>query len=576
MTTATGDPRADGSWEELLAERSFIELDALARATALVDNGAVRVLGGPFDRIESPWLEPQGITPQSDDGTVIALGEIGGAPVVIAAIEQGFQGGGTGEVSGAKISQALTLAAADSRAGRPTAAVILFETGGVRLQEANLGLNAVAEVCSALLDLRPVAPVVGVIAGTVGSFGGMSIAAGLCTSLIVTPQARIGLNGPAVIEQEAGIDEFDSSDHALIWAVNGGRQRHATGLADVLVPDDTDRIRAAVTDAVGAGASPRYPFRSRRLDVLGSRLAAVDPARPPAPTDLPRLFGPTYTPLPARPSASPAPAAGPGPSSRGRAWLSALADGAVDAVIPSVIRVLTDTTLYLAVVPDPDNPYHRARDGQVGLTEALALARAVTELTAADRAAEVKRAIVAVVDLPSQAYGRLEEMVGLHQAMAAAVDAYHGARTSGHPVVALVVGSALSGGFLTHGLQANQILALDDPGVEIHAMHRAAAARITLRTVEDLDELAKTIKPLSYHVEDWATLGLCDGLLTVEGADSPTPADIATVGDALAAAIERGRRGPTDLSNRLDSSGAVRSRHASRAVREVLTRQWHE
>jgi malonate decarboxylase beta subunit len=208
---------------------------------------------------------------------------------VIAAVEQRFQGGGTGEVSGAKIAQALTLAAADSRAGRPTAAVILFETGGVRLQEANLGLNAVAEVCSALLDLRPLAPVVGVIAGTVGSFGGMSIAAGLCTSLIVTPQARLGLNGPAVIEQEAGIDEFDSSDHALIWAVNGGRQRHATGLADVLVPDDTDRIRAAVTDAIGAGAAPTDPFRSRRLDVLGSRLAAVDPADRAAATVRPHL-----------------------------------------------------------------------------------------------------------------------------------------------------------------------------------------------------------------------------------------------------------------------------------------------
>ena len=91
------------------------------------------------------------------------------------------------------------------------------------------------------------------IAGTVGSFGGMSIAAGLCTRLIVTPQARIGLNGPAVIEQEAGIEEFDSADHALIWAVNGGEQRHATGLADSLVPDDADRIRAAVTD----GLSPR-------------------------------------------------------------------------------------------------------------------------------------------------------------------------------------------------------------------------------------------------------------------------------------------------------------------------------
>jgi len=144
--------------------------------------------------------------------------------------------------------------------------VILFETGGVRLQEANLGLNAVAEICSAVLDLRPLAPVIGIIAGTVGSFGGMSIAAGLCTRLIVTPQARLGLNGPAVIEQEAGTDEFDSSDHALIWAVTGGPQRHATGLADDLVPDDVDRIRAAVADAVHAGPAPaaHTPQRATR------------------------------------------------------------------------------------------------------------------------------------------------------------------------------------------------------------------------------------------------------------------------------------------------------------------------
>jgi len=285
------------TWQELLARRSFIELDALGRATALLDPGSLRVLAGPFDRLESPWLVPQGITPQADDGTVIARGTVDGRPVVIGSIEQGFQGGGTGEVSGAKISQALLLAATDSRAGTPTAAVILFETGGVRLQEANLGLNAVAEICSAVLDLRPLAPVIGVTAGTVGSFGGMSIAAGLCTRLIVTPQARIGLNGPAVIEQEGGIDEFDSSDHTLIWAVDGGEQRYATGLADDLVPDDADLLRAALVDAINAGVAEPGRHRSQRLDVLASRFATLDLATPLNPRDLRTLWGGRYEPV---------------------------------------------------------------------------------------------------------------------------------------------------------------------------------------------------------------------------------------------------------------------------------------
>jgi biotin-independent malonate decarboxylase beta subunit/biotin-independent malonate decarboxylase gamma subunit len=569
---------AGQTWQELLARRSFIELDALGRATALLDPGSLRVLAGPFDRLESPWLVPQGITPQADDGTVIARGTVAGRPVVIASIEQGFQGGGTGEVSGAKISQALLLAAAESRAGTPTAAVILFETGGVRLQEANLGLNAVAEICSAVLDLRPLAPVIGLVAGTVGSFGGMSIAAGLCTRLIVTPQARIGLNGPAVIEQEAGIDEFDSGDRTLIWAVDGGEQRYATALADDLVPDDAHLLHAALVDAINAGVTVPGGHRSERLDVLASRLAILDPASAPDPRDLRTLWGREYEPVPvpaSRGDGTTEKSTGP-PTTRGRSWLRALSgDTTPEPIIPSVLSATTDTARYLAVVPDPDNRFYRARRGQVGVTESLAIAQAVRSLVKADKDAEHKRAIVAVVDLPSQAYGRNEEMAGLHQAMAVATDAYHAARTAGHPVVAVVVGTALSGGFLAHGLQANQILALHDPGVEIHAMHKAAAARITLRTVDELDELAKTIVPMSYDVEGWAKLGFCDGLLKVENADAPTPHDVETVGAAIAAALERARVGPLDLSTRFDSDAAVTTRHASRAVRDLLARQWN-
>ncbi|MFF3573779.1 biotin-independent malonate decarboxylase subunit beta [Nocardia jiangxiensis] len=561
-------------WRRILRRRSYLEYDARARAQALLDAGSMRVLCGPFDRLESPWLVPQGVVPQADDGVTIAGGTIEGHRVVVASIEQGFQGGGIGEVSGAKISQALLLAAADSRAGTPTAAVLLLETGGVRLQEANLGLNAVAEICSAALDLRPLAPVIGVVAGTVGCFGGMSIVAGLCTRLIVTRESRIGLNGPAVIEQEAGVAEFDSGDHALIWAVDGGEQRHATGLADVLVPDDADLLRDALRDAVAAGVTPPGLHRSERPEVLGSRLADLDPADPPTPNELPGRWGEQYLPVPGEPA--PAPRSGTIATGRGHAWITALVAGVEPvAVIPSVLRADTPEAVYLAVVPDPDNPFHRARRGEVGLTESLALAETIAAVVAEDGGRdEARRAIVAVVDLPSQAYGRLEEMVGLHQAIAATVDAYHRARTSGHPVIAVVVGTALSGGFLAHGLQAAQILALDDSGVEIHAMHKPAAARITLRTVEELDQLAQAVPPLSYDVRAWATLGFCDALLSVQDAAAPTAADVATVGSAVAAAIRRARTTPPDLSGRLDTAAARRNRAASRTVRDTLERQW--
>jgi malonate decarboxylase beta subunit len=328
-----------------------------------------------------------------------------------------------------------------------------------------------------------------------------------------------------------------------------------------------------VAAAIAAPRSESSTYRSERLDVLSNRLALIDPMNPPQPQDLRNIWGEAYEPVSAERYTRSAPTED--ANSRGATWLRLLA-GEPSAIIPSVLRADTAEATYLAVVPDPHNPFHRARKGEVGLSESLALAQTIRDVIAADgdKAAEDKRAIVAVVDLPSQAYGRIEEMAGLHQAIAAAVDAYHAARVAGHPIIAVVVGNALSGGFLAHGLQANQLLALDDPGVEIHAMHKPAAARITMRTVEELDELAKTVKPLSYAVRDWADLGFCDGLLTVSDADAPTTDDRQVVGNAITDAIARARKGPTDLSNRMTGAAAAQSRAASIAVRDRLSQQW--
>jgi biotin-independent malonate decarboxylase gamma subunit len=266
--------------------------------------------------------------------------------------------------------------------------------------------------------------------------------------------------------------------------------------------------------------------------------------------------------------------------SRGSAWTHALAgDGEVREIVPSVLRadiqVGESTATVLTVVPDLASPYPRARAGEVGLRESLVLAEQVTEIRTSDtRDRTAKQPIIAIVDLPSQAYGRLEETLGIHETIACAVDVYYSARMDGHPIVTLVVGTALSGGFLAHGLQANQILALNDPGVEIHAMHKAAAARITLRTVEELDELAKKIAPLSYAVGQWATLGLCDELIDVSDAATPTTDDIATVRAALSGAVDRARTGPLDLSDRRESDAAKTVRTASRKVYQTLAAQW--
>ena len=255
-------------------DRSFIELKARQRAQALLDDGSYRELLDPFEGIISPWLGPQGIVPQADDGMVVAKGTLNGQPAVVVAIEGAFQGGSMGEVSGTKMAAALELAAEDNRNGIPTQAVLCLETGGVRLQEANLGLAAIADIHAAIVDLRRYTPVVGIVAGTVGCFGGMSIAAALCSYLIVTREARLGLNGPQVIEQEAGIEEYDSRDRPFIWSMTGGEVRYESGLVDALVGDGVNAVKAAMNDAIAKGVPAKH--RTDNYDDYLNRLTNFD------------------------------------------------------------------------------------------------------------------------------------------------------------------------------------------------------------------------------------------------------------------------------------------------------------
>ena len=274
--------------QTLLAKQSFIELNARQRAKALLDENSFRELLDPFTRMMSPWLPKQNIVPQADDGVVVAKGTLEQRPVVVISIEGNFQGGSLGEVGGAKIAGALELAAEDNRKGIPTAAILLLETGGVRLQEANLGLAAIAEIQAAIVALRQYQPVIAVIAGSVGCFGGMSIAAGLCSYLIMTQEGRLGLNGPQVIEQEAGVQEYDSKDRPFIWSVTGGQQRYASGLVDAFVQDDRQQIKQQVLQYLTQGVPTLH--RSSNYDFYLNHLQAVDTSEQPTPLQVQALY----------------------------------------------------------------------------------------------------------------------------------------------------------------------------------------------------------------------------------------------------------------------------------------------
>ncbi|MEN8277127.1 biotin-independent malonate decarboxylase subunit beta [Acinetobacter baumannii] len=274
--------------ESLLNKQDFIELSARERAKALLDEGTFRELLDPFARVMSPWLVQQNIVPQADDGVVIAKGSIQERPVVLISIEGLFQGGSLGEVGGAKIAGALELAVEDNLKGIPTAAILLLETGGVRLQEANLGLAAIAEIQAAIVNLRQYQPVIAVVAGSVGCFGGMSIAAGLCSYIVMTQEGRLGLNGPQVIEQEAGIQEYNAKDRPFIWSITGGNQRFTSGLADAYVDDDRQKIRQQVIAYLTQGVPHQH--RSSNYSFYLEKLQQVDTAEQITPAQVQALY----------------------------------------------------------------------------------------------------------------------------------------------------------------------------------------------------------------------------------------------------------------------------------------------
>jgi malonate decarboxylase beta subunit len=237
---------------------SYVELTPRERLTELADAGTFREILDPFARVSSPYLEGQGVVAQRDDGVVVGRAKIDGRDVAAVAVDGRFLGGSLGEVGGAKIARVLERAAGG--------ALLLLDTGGIRLQEANLGLLAVAEICDAIVALRERAPVVAVIAGSVGCYGGMSIAASLCSRIIMSPIGRFGLNGPEVVEQESGIQEFDARNRPAIWRLTGGVRRVEQGHADLLVDDEIAALHRLLRQAFVAGPNcdRLSPHRLRR------------------------------------------------------------------------------------------------------------------------------------------------------------------------------------------------------------------------------------------------------------------------------------------------------------------------
>ena len=250
---------------ERARKTSFNEASARTRVELLLDAGSFVEFIGPEKREVSPHLKIFDLPEQFDDGLVVGGGRLDGSPVFIAAQEGRFMGGAFGEVHGAKLTGLLRAA----REIESVPVLILLDTGGVRLQEANAGELAIAEIMRAVMEARMAGvKVIGLIGGRSGCYGGGGLISGCCSALAVSEPGRIAVSGPEVIETNRGVEEFDSRDRALVWRTMGGKNRRLQGAADVFTDDTVQGFRDAALELlslVGAFGLDRLKAEQARL-----------------------------------------------------------------------------------------------------------------------------------------------------------------------------------------------------------------------------------------------------------------------------------------------------------------------
>jgi len=252
-----------------VSSHSFYEADARERIHGLLDKGSFTEFVGPARRIISPHLAQLDQPGAFDDGIVVGAGRLKGRDVLIAAQQGQFMGGGVGEVHGAKLTGLLERAVAV----RPDAVLLLLDSGGVRLHEANAGLIAISEIMRAVLTTRAAGiPVYALIGSGNGAFGGMGIVARCCTAVVMSEEGRLSLSGPEVIETVRGVEEFDARDRALVWRVTGGKHRYLIGDAVQLVPDRIEAFGDATMSLLAANTEADDPLQA--IEQEHARLAA--------------------------------------------------------------------------------------------------------------------------------------------------------------------------------------------------------------------------------------------------------------------------------------------------------------
>ncbi|MEV6932773.1 carboxyl transferase domain-containing protein [Dactylosporangium sp. NPDC051485] len=218
--------------------------DPQGRLRALFDPGTLRLIGG-----------------RDDSGVLAGRGEIGGVRVVAFATDATRMGGAMGEAGCRRVVDAIDTAVLEQ-----APVVGVWHSGGARLAEGVVALDAVGQVFAAMVRASGRVPQISVVLGPAA--GGAAYGPALTDIVIMSEQGRIFVTGPEVVRSVTG----EQVDMARL----GGPEPHGrrSGVVHVTTKDDAAALGVARELAQLLGR----PGRIAAEDVADADLGALLPA----------------------------------------------------------------------------------------------------------------------------------------------------------------------------------------------------------------------------------------------------------------------------------------------------------
>ncbi len=139
---------------------------------------------------------------------------------------------------------------------------------------------------------------------------------------------------------------------------------------------------------------------------------------------------------------------------------------------------------------------------------AMKLANEILDVIAQDQ----KTPIVFIVDTLGQDSSRADELLCLNRTFAHLASCVDLLRRRGHPNLGIILGEAVSGGFLSYGLMTNQVFALQTSQVKV--MDLQAMSRVTKIPLDKLKSLSETSAVFAPGVENYHAMGAVNDIWT--------------------------------------------------------------